>query len=137
MIAGAPGAFGSLVIFNSSCVTGCHSSPAATGRVRCAKAAPHSNAKSKNTRLYFTACLQIEFQENAQLEDSQGDSGCLQCGALTASKDPQAWLCCRPEYCIAPDNTGMSYWCQENWRRKRPKLPPPAGIASSPCPPAA
>jgi hypothetical protein len=51
MIAGAPSAFGSLVIFNSSGATGSHSSPALTGAQNRRAVIPKTTTASKETRL--------------------------------------------------------------------------------------
>src|SRR6516162_10999970 len=51
MTAGAPGAFGSLVIFNSSGVRGSHSSPAPTGAQNRRAATPKTTITSKETRV--------------------------------------------------------------------------------------
>src|SRR5712691_2539498 len=66
MIAGAPGAFGSLVIFNSSGEMGCHSSPALTGHDHCQTAPRNSTETSTSRRRQLTIALPFSIGGNAK-----------------------------------------------------------------------
>src|SRR6267143_2267101 len=78
MIAGAPGAFGSLVIFNSSGVIGCHSSPALTGCPRRPMVTTNSSKINTSRQRRLTIGLPLLIGRNAKFDELQKRNGSLQ-----------------------------------------------------------
>src|SRR5438445_2584929 len=84
MIAGAPGAFGSLVIFNSSCEIGCHSSPALTECAWRTAAPENSNKTSTTMRRWLTIVPPFGIGRNAEFDGVLARTRGLHFGELTA-----------------------------------------------------